>query len=463
MPSATCVLSKDVKMTGQDRQRTGLSRRRFLAGLGLSAAASPFVPLLNASGQEMTQPKRLVLFFTPHGTIWDQWLPTGAETSFTLSPILSPLARHQNRLTVLAGLAIPDQGVGAPHTKGSSLLWTGSTLADDNTFARSDCSGGCTFGWNSGPSVDQMIVQTIKPPTVYKSLQFGDRCGSNTPACRMIYTAAQQPLGPETDPWAAFTRIFGPVTDPTGFAKQQASRRSSLDAVQSELQTLLKAAPAADRAKIQAHLDAVRSLEQRLTTALPRSCTAPTLPTKVAAHDPMSTPTLMDAHFDLMASALACDLTRVMSYQHVVADNDATVYTWLSHTDPHHSMTHAPDSDKDTWAKVQQIYTWYATKFAELLDRLAAIPEGSGSVLDNTIVVWGSELGKANTHSLAKVPFVVAGGGGGTLRPGRFLQFADGVTHNRLLVSLCQAMGATAIQSVGNTDPSSGPLPGLLA
>lgn len=450
-------------MTGPRRDRTGLSRRRFLAGLGLGAAASPFVPLLNASGQEMSQPKRLVLFFTPHGTIWDQWLPTGSESSFALSPILSPLARHQSRLTVLAGLSIPDQGIGAPHTKGSSLLWTGSTLTDDNTFARSDCSGGCTYGWNSGPSVDQMIVQAISPTTVYKSLQFGDRCGSNTPECRTIYSAAQQPLGPETDPWAAFTRIFGPVNDPTGYARQQASRKSSLDAVQAELQGLLKAVPAGDRAKVQAHLDAVRSLEQRLTTALPRSCTAPTLPAKVDAHDPASTPTLIDAHFDLMAAALACDLTRVMSYQHAVGDNDATVYTWLNHTDTHHAMTHAPDTDKDTWAKVQQINTWYATKFAELLDRLAAIPEGSGSVLDNTIVVWGSELGKANTHSFANVPFLVAGGGGGTLRPGRFLQFADGVTHNRLLVSLCHAMGATAIQSVGNTDPSSGPLSGFLA
>ena len=126
-------------------------------------------------------------------------------------------------------------------------------------------------------------------------------------------------------------------------------------------------------------------------------------------------------------------------------------------------MTHAPDSDTATWAQVQAIYTWYATKFGELLDRLAAIPEGGGSMLDNTLVVWGSELGKGNTHSFAQIPFVLAGGAGGALRPGRFLQVPAGTTHNRLLVSICQAMGATAINTVGNTDTGTGPLPGLLA
>jgi hypothetical protein len=111
---------------------------------------------------------------------------------------------------------------------------------------------------------------------------------------------------------------------------------------------------------------------------------------------------------------------------------------------------------------VEQIYTWYATKLAGLLDRLAAVPEGAGTMLDNTLVVWGSELGKGNTHSFAQVPFVVAGGAGGAVRQGRFLQVAAGTTHNRLLVAMAQAMGATAIQTVGNTDTGAGPLAGLL-
>jgi hypothetical protein len=441
-------------------------RRALLRGLGLAAATSPFVPLFDsglARGQTAAPPKRLVLFFTPHGTIWDKWKPTGTETAFTLSPILAPLARHQSRLTVIAGLGIPDKGVGAPHTKGPSLLWSGSTLADDGTFNRSDCSGGCTFGWNTSPSIDQLIINAVKPPTSFKSLQFGVRCGGNNPASRMIYTAAQQPLAPETDPWAAFGRIFTTAGTPNALAKLQAERKSTLDVAAAELTALRGRAPAADRVKLDAHLTSIRAIETRLQAMQPAACVPPMLGTKLVASDAANTPTVMDRHFDLMTAALACDLTRFVSYQHVIGDNDGTIYSWLGLTTAHHGMTHAPDSDTATWGDLQKIYTWYATKFGELLDRLAAVPEGAGTMLDNTLVVWGSELGKGNSHSFAQVPFVVAGGAGGAVRPGRFLQVAAGTTHNRLLVAIAQAMGASAINTVGSTDMGSGPLAGFLA
>jgi hypothetical protein len=337
-------------------------------------------------------------------------------------------------------------------------------LLDDGTFARTDCSGGCTYGLNSSPSVDQLVVAALNPSTTYKSLQFGVRCGGNNPASRMIYTASKTPLAPETDPWAAFGRLFGAPIAPTAAAKLSAERKSTLDVLKAELDGLRGRAPAADRPKVDAHFETLRSIENRLASAVPAACAAPKLATKVAAGDQANTPLVMDAHFDLMTAALTCDLTRVVSFQHTIGDNDGTVYSWLPGlTDSHHSMTHAPDSDTATWDKLTQIYTWYATKFGELLDRLDAVPEGSGTMLDNSLVVWGSELGKANNHSFAQVPFVLAGGCGGALRTGRFLQVATGTTHHRLLVSICRAMGASAVTTVGNTDPSSGPLTGLLA
>jgi hypothetical protein len=441
------------------------SRRQLLKRLGLAAAASPLVPLFHsdlASGQQAAPPKRLVLFFTPHGTIWNQWAPKGTETAFTLSPILSPLERHKSHLTVLAGVGIPDKGVGAPHTKGPSLLWTGSTLADDGTFNRSDCSGGCTYGWNTSASIDQLVVNALKPTTPYKSLQFGVRCGGNNPASRMIYTAAQQPLAPETDPWAAFGRLFATPAAPSALAKLQAERKSSLDVVAAELGAIRTRLAAADRAKLDAHLASVSALEKRLLATQPAACASPALGAKLNAGDQLNTPTVVDRQLDLLTAALACDLTRVASFQYSIGDNDGTIYSWLGHTTAHHGMTHAPDSDTATWASVQQIYTWYATKFGELLDRLAAVQEGAGTMLDNTLVVWGSELGKGNSHSFAQVPFVLAGGAGGALRPGRFLQFPAGTQHNRLLVSIAQAMGVTGVDKFGSTDAGSGPLPGLL-
>ncbi len=441
------------------------SRRHLLKRLGIAAAASPLVPLLHselASGQQAAPPKRLILFFTPHGTVWNQWAPTGTESAFTLSPILSPLERHKSHLTVLAGVGIPDKGVGAPHTKGPSLLWTGSTLADDGTFNRTDCSGGCTFGWNTSASIDQLVVNALKPTTVYKSLQFGVRCGGNNPASRMIYTAAQQPLAPETDPWAAFGRLFSTPTAPTALAKLQAERKSSLDVVAAELGAIRTRLAAADRAKLDAHLASVSALEKRLLATQPAACVPPALGAKLNAGDMVNTPTVVDRQFDLMTAALACDLTRVASFQYSIGDNDGTTYSWLGHTVAHHGMTHAPDSDTATWASVAQIYNWYATKFGELLDRLAAVKEGAGTMLDNTLVVWGSELGKGNSHSFAQVPFVLAGGAGGALRPGRFLQYPAGTQHNRLLVAIAQAMGVTGVDKIGSTDAGSGPLSGLL-
>src|SRR5215204_2314728 len=147
-----------------------VSRRALLSGLGVSAALSPFIPLLNAQGQE-AQPLRLILWFTPHGTIYDNWKPSGGQTDFTFSPILEPLARHRAKINILDGLKIQADGVGAPHTKGPPLLWTASPLNDDMTFTREDGSGGMYYGWNSAPSLDQVLLGKMNVATAYKSLE----------------------------------------------------------------------------------------------------------------------------------------------------------------------------------------------------------------------------------------------------------------------------------------------------
>src|SRR5262245_29475476 len=184
------------------------ARRRLLQAMGLPAVASPFLPLLNASGRERVFPKRLVLFFTPHGTIWEHWKPEGTETKFQLGRILKPLERHQRRLNVIAGLQVRAPGVGAPHTKGPAILWTGSPLLNDKTFVRSDASGGLYFGWNSGPSVDQVIAREIGGATPYRSLELGVRSGISHPGSRMIYAGPRQPVPPESNPWGVLGRVF---------------------------------------------------------------------------------------------------------------------------------------------------------------------------------------------------------------------------------------------------------------
>jgi hypothetical protein len=440
------------------------SRRALLGTLGTSAALSPFIPLLNAQGQE-AQPLRLILWFTPHGTIYDNWKPAGGQTDFTFSPILKPLERHRAKVNILDGLKIQDvpDGVGAPHTKGPPLLWTASPLNKDMTFTREDGSGGMYYGWNSAPSLDQVLLNQLNVTTPYKSLEFGVRSGGSHPGRRMIFTGSETPLAPETNPWQAFDRLIGDIGKTTGELEAiRAERRSVLDVLDGELVSLQGKVSKADKLKIDAHLAAVREVEMRLQNS-PIACEGPVLGNEVDSNLASNTPVVMDALISLMAASLSCGLTQVASMQYRVGENDGGyLYDWLGITSlEHHLMTHEPDSNATAKADLSKIYTWYTEMFATFLDKLDAIPEGNGTMLDNSIVVWGSELGKGNSHSFEKVPFVVAGGAGGKLPGGRYLQFDD-VLHNRLLVSVAQLMGVPEMDKFGTTDTGSGNLTGFV-
>ena len=442
------------------RKSPRVSRRRLLSGLAAAGALGPFIPLLNASGAE-EQPLRLILWFTPHGTVYDAWKPAGGETDFTLGPILGKLERHRSRLVILDGVKIKADGVGAPHTKGLPLLWTASPLIADRTFTREDESGGRYYGWNSAASVDQFILSRVGSMRPYPSLEFGVRCQGNHPGSRMIYSAAEAPLAPEQDPWQAFKRLIGDIGKTSGeLERLRAERRSVLDLVGSEIADVQARVGSADARKISAHLSAVREIETRLR-ATPTSCAGPALGTAVDADDADNTPLVFDRMLELMAATLACDLTRVASMQFRKGENDGGYpYRWLGITSQeHHQLSHSADEDSAARAKLTKIYGWYADRFAYFLDLLAAIPEGNGSLLDNCLVVWGSEIGKGNNHSFGRVPFVLAGGAAGRLRTGRYLQY-DNVDHNRLLVSICQLMGVD-VDTFGKTDAGRGPLPGL--
>jgi hypothetical protein len=437
-------------------------RRALLGGLGASAVLSPFLPLLEAEGQEL-QPVRLIFWFTPHGTIYDNWKPSGNQSDFTLSPILKPLEALKSKINVLDGLKIQADGVGAPHTKGPSLLWTASPLNDDMTFTRADGSGGMYYGWNSAPSLDQVLIGKLKPATPYESLEFGVRSGGSHPGSRMIYTGAETPLAPETNPWAAFKRLIGDIGKSTDeLAQIRAEKRSVLDVLSGELTGLQTRVSSADKRKIDAHLDAVREIEMRLQSS-PIACEGPVLGDEVDSNKSSNTPLVMDAMISLMAASLSCGLANFASMQYRVGENDSGyLYDWLGITSlEHHLMTHEPDTNAEAKADLTKIYTWYSEMFAKFLAKLDAIPEGDGTMLDNSLVIWGSELGKGNSHSFDKVPFVVAGGAGGKLQTGRYLQF-DGVEHNRLLVSAAQLLGVQDMTKFGATDSKSGTLPGFM-
>ncbi|WP_053232338.1 DUF1552 domain-containing protein [Sandaracinus amylolyticus] len=424
-----------------------ITRRRALAALGIGGGAAALFPWLARRALAGGAPRRLVLFFTPHGTVWDRWRPTGGETDFAFSPILAPIERHRERLVIVDGVRM-ESGTEyyIPHTYTMPLLWTGSPIdTSAGMFCRDDHGGRC-FGWNTGVSVDQHIASRLPSTTPYRTIELGFRCGGAHPASRMIYTGASMPKTPVDDPRRAWTTLFGSVMTDADAIR----RRSVLDTVHKDFATRRARLSSSDRARLDAHASALEELER---TLVPPSavCDRPTEPT-------FDDETAIDRQSDLLAAALGCGLTDVASFQLRIADNDNSLYPWTGlASGGHHTLSH--DSGPDAQATLAALYTWYSDRFAYLLDRLAATPDVDGtSVLDNTLVIWGSELGRAWDHDISNIPFVLAGG---AVRGGRYLRVSD-MQLNRVLVTACHAMGLNDVETYGSLDRGAGALPGVL-
>ena len=315
--------------------------------------------------------------------------------------------------------------------------------------------------WAGGPSVDQAAADVIGLKTPLRSLELGVQVQAARVWDRMSYRASAQPLPPELDPRAAFDRLFASVDpDPTAAARRRARRRSILDGVLGEMKAMQPKVSGEDRARLDGHLTSLRELERRIDASATEapSCARPSRPDPVILTDPTLFEQIGRAQMDLLAMALACDLTRVASLQYS-SSTSAVIFAWLGCTIEHHELSHQADSDLPAQKQLEKIHSWYAAQFAYLVGRLDSLAESSGSLLDHSVVVWGNELGKGNTHSHTKVPFVLAGGAGGSLRTGRFVD-CNGAAHNDLLVSTLNAVGVPAT-TFGNPAYCSGPLPGL--
>jgi hypothetical protein len=436
--------------------RAILSRRAFLqrAGmLGGAAALFPWLRARRARAQAMAEPK-LLLFYTPHGTVWDQWRPNGTETDFTLSPILEPLVDHVSRMVIVDGLEmVSGTEYYIPHTYTMPLLWTGSPIdTATSDFCRDDHMR--CFGWNTGVSIDQFIASELDVQTPYPTIELGYACGGQHPASRMIYGGPSEPKSPVDDPLRAFQTFFPDLNpDMEAAARDALRRRSVLDAVRSDLGSHRGRLSSDDRARLDAHAEALRELERALVPS-DVVCARPNEPAD------LNSETAIDRQSDMVAAVLGCGLTRIASMQVRIADNDNSLYPWVGlDAGGHHTLSH--DSSDTAQMTLAQVYRWYSQRFAYLLDKLATTPDVDGSsVLDNTLVVWGSELGRAWDHDISNVPFICAGGAAG-MNGGRYLQ-VSGQRQNRLLVSACHAMGLTEVATYGSLDNGEGSLAGLL-
>jgi hypothetical protein len=437
-----------------NRTRRGLSRRAFLGSLGAAGATASLIPILESEAGTAGAPLRIILLCSANGTIHDQWKPSYDGATLTLSPVLAPLEAHKDDLIVLDGLGWQyGDGPGVDHMR-ICMLWNGTPMLEGNEFLNSTGDRPC--GWGGDISVDQFLAGRIGQETPFASLEFGVQNGGAHIYSRVSYAGPDQPIPTQDDPYGMFDRLFAEFGQSEAeLAALRARRKSVIDVVKGNLDSVQSRVGASDRIKIESHLEAVRQIEQRLD--LTATCEVPMLGEQFDPYANDNFPLVSRLQIDMMVMAMACDLTRISSLLWARAGSNVR-YTWLGFGTEHHSIAH--DSTDPARDQIAQINVWHAGEVAYLLDALKAVPEGDGTMLDNTLVVWGNELADGWTHSQHPIPLVLAGSAGGQLQTGRYLDYGEG-RHNGLLVSLCNLMGQADVTSFGTLDDGSGPLADL--
>jgi hypothetical protein len=458
-----------------------ISRRTVLRGAGGIALALPFLDAMRPRvAKAAGMPKRFVVFFSSNGMIKDQWQPSGtSETSFTLSPILMPLASHQSDLLIMRGLANEASYIYAPNAHDAScatMLSADKLVVGPSGTGR---AGHVLDGTSNGPSIDQEIARVIGGATKFPSLELGVQ--STTTILEAMVTRISYRGTPgnsksvplQDDPKKVFTRLFMDAGASTATLDAlRRKRKSVLDFVKRDFDRLGAKIGSADKAKLDRHLTTVRQFEMSLDNLTPPpttgSCQVPPAPT--VSLDPVDCvqdgrPTkcygdfqaLGKAQMDLLVLALACDLTRVVTLQWSTAES--TVYfKSLGVRGEHHLMSHDAVGNRNDLIKIGN---WYAQQFNYLLGALKSHTDPDGtSILDSSVVLWANELSDGDTHNRRDLGWIIAGKGNGAIRTGRSVKYSNNPTTNQLFVSLMNMFGSTTT-TFGASQFNKGTLAGL--
>lgn len=433
-----------------------LHRRTLLQALGLSAGSLVLnsFPLAIPRARAQAPYRRILFYVTSHGTVYDNWkirqagqdestdfdidLRTLAKDQF--SSILEPLYDLKSQIMVVDGLA---NAVGRvrgfnEHEMGHASILTASLPSEvQGALARP-----------AGPSLDQVIAAQLKEPGPFASLEYG------IGGWDVNFDSNGHPVPLQRDVIEAHNRIFGGDTSspqaPSDTTRIAQAQGSVLDLVGRQYAQLGAKLGAEDRRKLEQHRSLVRDLEQTLSNLKEISCEAPAAPSGQPAWNTAGWPRWHeDVYFKLSSLAFSCRLSRVITIRHDQIPN-ATVQAGPG--DLHNDFAHHTHSNAQAKEIMTRYHTHQAHAFARLVQQLAQIPEGAGSLLDNTIVVWCNELANGH-HQMTNIPLVIAGGGS-TFRLGQYIRFAPthtmqapwsqpriGPAHNQLLTSLGQAMG----------------------
>jgi hypothetical protein len=443
-----------------EQKRHALGRRRFLAGIGVGAAALPFLPSLVGRAQDAASPKRLVVFHTPNGLPIPGWQPAPGASGFLGRIQESLSSRHGDRLLLLDGINMVSPTVDPAFANNHPELYTHSLTATNMRVDPALSHYQKFFG--GGPSVDQKIARWLNDGTTrFESFAFGvDPQGAHSSQSNISYTEEGARIPVVASPTEAFRQLFaGADVGREELQRLLTERSSIIDGVlDAELRQVRARVGVEDHRRIDAHLEGLREMERRLALQA-GACAVPD--TSAYAGDPAFVRT-GKLHMDMLAMSLGCDLVRVANIQWGYGTTNMAL-PWIDVSWEHHGLSHGRPEGSTTEQRTEtaiRIGQWYATMFEHLLDRLEAQPEGSGTLLDHTLVLWTSEHSSVPNsvggHDYARMPYLLAGNLGGALRMGRRIDFGSR-PHNDLFVTLCNLYGLP-IDTFGNAAIVTGPL-----
>ena len=426
--------------------KKSLPRRTFLRGLGTTLA----LPLLDSmtpalAAATIAKPVvRLGFVYHPTGMIMNRWTPAAEGTGFEFTPTMKALEPFRERIVVLTGLAqVNGRALGdgpGDHAREGATWLTG--VHPKKTEG---------VGIRAGISADQIAAKELARHTQLASLELGLESPSLAGGCDSGYSCAYTntvswrsettPLPVEFNPRTVFERLFGDgdSTDPAARLARLEERRSILDYVAGSIDRLESRLGPGDRNKLSEYLEAIRDVERRIQNAERQNATLQ-LP---VIERPNSIPEAFEDHarlmMDLQVLAFRTDMTRVITFMLGRAGSNRS-YRSIGVSDGHHSITHH-QNDPVKIDNVAKIDAHLVQTFAYLLDRLQATPDGEGSLLDHSLIVYGSSLSDANLHTHHDLPILLAGGGAGQVQGGRHIRYPKETPLNNLFLNLLDKAG----------------------
>ena len=427
--------------------RKHLPRRTFLRGLGVTVAVpllDAMLPARTALAQAVAAPNpRLAFIYFPHGAVDGQWTPATVGRDYELTPILEPLAPFRDQLTVVSGLS--NQHAYGPVHAITPATW----LSSVSPRKSQDPLGGVT--------ADQIAAAQIGQNSPLPSIEIATEVEGGAAACDSAYGCSfvrtisfRTPTTPqpmEVNPRKLFRRLFGQGDSPEERELLSARRSTILDLVAEETAALKRTLGASDQARLDNYLDSVREIERRIAILEESDISSMDLPDA-----PIGIPAEFDEHinlmFDLLVLAFEADLTRIATFMMAAEVSDQT-YNHIGVRDAFHPLSHH-NNNPAMLERLTRVQRYNTEVFARFVGRLQSMPDGEGSMLDNSILLYGSNMSDSNAHTHDDLPLAVVGGGAGRLNGGLHVRESDGTPISNLVLTLLQRAGVE-IESLGDS------------